>query len=219
MNKGLKFILIIIISVSILIPLIFLLPSNIGTIESEDGRTIVSYCGSIIGGPFTLIGVLWTIKETKKDKTLELHIQYSPLLYIKKKEYALSNVEELEKILFNFEISNSGRSEAKKVCICLDEMKDYEYRVHDPKGNDDSINYEFIPQNTTEKIKISFSKKDKSPFNKNDIISTQINIVYQSIFNEEKEKIYNLNLNYEKLTHFENNDHKYLWYLTLSENK
>lgn len=56
----------------------------------------------------------WTIKETKKDKTLELHIQYSPLLYIKKKEYALSNVEELENILFNFEISNSGRSEAKK---------------------------------------------------------------------------------------------------------
>lgn len=112
MNKRLKFILLIIISISILTPLIFLLLSNIGTIESEDGRTIVSYCGSIIGGAFTLIGVLWTIKYEEKMRISE----NKPILFINPD--ITFDVDDKNKLLnFKFKISNSGKGIAYSINI------------------------------------------------------------------------------------------------------
>ncbi|MFQ6793867.1 MAG: hypothetical protein ACLRT4_13995 [Thomasclavelia sp.] len=81
-NENKKLFLIIL-SISIIIPIIILTSSSIGIIEYETSLTLIGYCGSILGGFLTLYGVWWTIKDQEDKRKKDLAIQYRPFLICK----------------------------------------------------------------------------------------------------------------------------------------
>ena len=64
----------------ILIPIIFLTPSKFGILQKNDAQTWVSYAGGIIGGIFTLIGVILTIEDQYEQKKEDLANEHQPYL-------------------------------------------------------------------------------------------------------------------------------------------
>jgi hypothetical protein len=49
-------------------------------LSSETGLGVLGYCGSIIGGFLTLLGVWWTINERKQERKSDIALQYRPIL-------------------------------------------------------------------------------------------------------------------------------------------
>ncbi len=80
--------------------------------DSEDSSQWISFLGSIIGGAFTLIGVLWTIKYEEKMRISE----NKPILYINPD--ITFDIDNKNKLLnFKFKISNSGNGIAYSINV------------------------------------------------------------------------------------------------------
>ncbi|MFR7592465.1 MAG: hypothetical protein ACLUVC_13575 [Longibaculum sp.] len=115
--------------ISIMLPIIILLPSPIGFITYETGLTIIGYCGSILGGFLTLYGVWWTIKEQKKDlmfqqknidiqRQNDLAIQYKPIFSLEFSHSIVYNfLASNTAISFYLTFKNIGRGEATNINV------------------------------------------------------------------------------------------------------
>lgn len=80
--------------------------------DSKDSSQWISFLGSIIGGAFTLIGVLWTIKHEEKMRMLENR----PILFINPD--ISFDLDENNKILnLKIKISNSGKGVAYSIDV------------------------------------------------------------------------------------------------------
>lgn len=131
-NENKKLFLIIL-SISIIIPIIILTPSPIGIIEYETGLTLIGYCGSILGGFLTLYGVWWTIKDSDKkaleqkqnfinqqklldaQRRYDIAMQYRPILHCQVKNYVVMENNSILVVYFN--LKNTGRAEALNIHI------------------------------------------------------------------------------------------------------
>ncbi len=118
-----KKIFIIILSISIIIPIILLTSSPIGIIEYETSLTLIGYCGSILGGFLTLYGVWWTIKDQEVKRYEDLALQYKPILRaippVYDDEKIIITKSDNKLLLFNIilYIENIGRGEALDIEI------------------------------------------------------------------------------------------------------
>lgn len=162
------------------IPCIFLIPSKYGTIDQSDGQAIVSYCGSILGGLLTLIGVKMTIDSETKKSNKELRNQLKPILDVTIKDYEISS----SIIHVLLELQNIGRGEANKIKIISDDIYDEFHRYcHFFKNENHHVLYgdksipigcQFLP-----KIKLEKMKEDE-------IFTAFYRIEYENIFDEKQ---------------------------------
>ena len=137
------------------IPCIFLIPSKYGTVVQSDGQTIVTYCGSILGGILTLIGVLITIKSERNINIEVLAYEHKPCLEI---DYIDKSEEGENK--YYLEVTNTGLGEAVEIS-CFGYHKG-SFKIFFPinlsKGEKHKI--ELIIKSKHEKLFIGFTYRD-----------------------------------------------------------
>ena len=195
-NENKKLFLIIL-SISIVIPIIILTPSPIGIIEYETGLTLIGYCGSILGGFLTLYGVWWTIKEQNKNlikqqekldrqRREDLAIQYKPYLVLEKpvtftneeinNSYLhYNNIFDLNETL---DLKNIGRGEAIISSIYVSNLED-KTNLIDIQTQIDSY---YINKNSSAKLNITIKAINLEPiFNSKTDNEYILNIVYSDL--------------------------------------
>ena len=162
----------------ILSPIIIYILNNLKIIPLKIDDTIVGYCGSILGGALTLIGVIWTINYEKKarkediiaqeDQRIDnLAIQYRPILKVK--IHDIKNNNDCYKITY----INCGRGEA--INIRLHTLRDTEnYVMLIPAVVD------MVPSNKSNTVSLSFT----SSFFENNVpyLDFDIEISYKDLY-------------------------------------
>lgn len=162
----------------ILFPIIIYILNNLEIIPLKIDTTIIGYCGSILGGALTLIGVIWTINYEKKTREKDiiaqenqridnLAIQYRPILKVN--IHDIKNNNDCYKITY----INCGRGEA--INIRLHTLRDTKnYVMLTPAVVD------MVPSNESNTVSLSFT----SSFFKNNVsyLDFDIEISYKDLY-------------------------------------
>ena len=134
----------------ILLPVILLVESPIGVIPNDKAFAILSYSGSILGGLLTVLGVVLTLYESKKQFNEEKSLQYRPVFQydIKKERVHFTQAGEIiflfhdemfinehhyyleEKII----LKNVGRSEVDDLFIEISDVQLNANNLFDTNG-------------------------------------------------------------------------------------
>lgn len=79
-TKIILFIIFFIFIIPFIVNYIVDIPSPFGFINDSNKEIWIPFLGTIIGGSITLFGVWWTIDNQKKQRRIDLAIQYKPVL-------------------------------------------------------------------------------------------------------------------------------------------
>lgn len=186
------------------------LKSPVGMINSSDVGTFIVFYGSIIGGSFTLIGVIITIekqnenqktdyKEREKLKKEEQKIIYKPFINISLVSEDL-NIIENNTVIFIITLTNCGRGELYFKSIDI-----RQFNVADAKNNFSCLpkcrSTDCLLPNESFRIFCTYNKYiSKSKIEKdNDCWTLYYTIKYYDLFNDQEEApiVYQFSVKYK----------------------
>lgn len=176
-------------------------------LDTDNFERWIGFCGSIIGGSLTLVGVVWTIKYEKESQIEGYRIQYKPFVYSNdeilfgKHESSAeilnktnNEYESKESVIIEFNIINSGRGEAINVEIIAssDLFHTKQEKIEElPSGAEKTIRYQIYVDNQD-----NFDKIDNHKFD--------FTIAYYGAYDTQNERCYE----FTKTIHFTDEERK-----------
>jgi hypothetical protein len=156
-------------------------------LDTDNFERWIGFCGSIIGGAMTLVGVLLTIKFEIKSRNDDDKKKYKPFIFSEDKEIIIAKINK-QNVDFSFTIYNKGGGEACNVRVISDNHK-----IPSNNNNEDLI----IPKDTEKLVSFTYPIDDNNDYITELNNGIEFKIIYDGVFEK------NLDVKFTKIVQIE----------------
>ena len=156
-------------------------------LDTDNFERWIGFCGSIIGGAMTLVGVLLTIKFEIKSRNDDDKKKYKPFMFSEDKEIIIAKINK-QNVDFSFTIYNKGGGEACNVRVISDNHK-----IPSNNNNEDLI----IPKDTEKLVSFTYPIDDNNDYITELNNGIEFKIIYDGVFEK------NLDVKFTKIVQIE----------------